>query len=199
MLPTDAREPISPAFPPLRDTLTDGVLGIRTLRPDDATAMAEAEDEVALSWGFTGEPPDPQHFVTRAERAGFEWLLGKRAHFAMVELASGATAGSIDLMKFGPPRVGLVGYTVHPQFRGNGYTGRALHLLVDWAFDVAGFARLELGAKAANVASQRAAEAGGFEREGVARGRLRNPDGTFSDEVLFARFRSSSRARRATG
>ena len=192
VLPTDPCDPIAPAFSPLRETLTDGVLGIRMLRPDDATPLAEAEDEVALGWGFTGQPPDPQHFVTRAARAGFDWLLGRAAHFAMVEQAGGATAGSIDLMKFGPPGVGLIGYTVHPRFRGNGYTARALRLLADWAFQVAGFARLELGAKAANVASHRAAEAGGFEREAVVRGRLRNPDGTYSDEVLFARLRPPS-------
>jgi RimJ/RimL family protein N-acetyltransferase len=53
---------------------------------------------------------------------------------------------------------------------------------------VAGFARLELGAKVDNIASQRAAEAGGFRREGISRRRLRNPDGSFSDEVVYARF-----------
>jgi RimJ/RimL family protein N-acetyltransferase len=36
------------------------------------------------------------------------------------------------------------------------------------------------------VASQRAAEAAGFVREGVWRSRLRNPDGTFSDERRYA-------------
>jgi RimJ/RimL family protein N-acetyltransferase len=57
---------------------------------------------------------------------------------------------------------------------------------VPWAFDVAGFARLELGAKAWNVASQRAALRAGFEPDGVRAARLRNPDGSFSDEVRFA-------------
>jgi len=75
---------------------------------------------------------------------------------------------------------------VHPAFRGRRYTTRALRLLVLWAFEVADFARLELGAKSANVASQRAAAAAGFEPDGVRRARLRNPDGTFSDEVRFA-------------
>lgn len=192
LLPTDSGEPVAPAFPPLREPLADGVLALRMLRPADAPVLVEADDAVAVRWGFTGQPADPQHFVTRAERAAFEWLLGRAAHFVMVELGSGASAGFIDLMKLGPPGVGLIGYTVHPRFRGNGYTARALRLLAGWAFDVAGFARLELGAKAANVASQRAAEAGGFEREAVVRARLRNPDGTFSDEVTFARLRDTT-------
>jgi RimJ/RimL family protein N-acetyltransferase len=187
-LPTDSREVVAPSFPPLRELLADGVLSLRMIRPDDASVMIEAEDEVAASWGFTGEPPNPDAMRMRAERAGLDWLAGSAAHFAMVEEASGASAGFIDLMKFGPPGVALIGYTVHPAFRGNGYTGHALRLLADWAFDVAGFARLELGAKVDNIASQRAAEAGGFRREGISRRRLRNPDGSFSDEVVFARF-----------
>ena len=48
------------------------------------------------------------------------------------------------------------------------------------------FRRLELGAKSGNLASQRAAAAAGFEPDGVRRARLRNPDGTFSDEVRYA-------------
>ena len=67
------------------------------------------------------------------------------------------------------------------------YTARALRLLAPWAFETAGFVRLELGAKAANVASQKAAIAGGFAPEGVRAARLPNPDGSYSDEVRFAR------------
>ena len=52
-----------------------------------------------------------------------------------------------------------------------------------------GFHRLELGAKADNVASQRAALSGGFQPDGVRAERLRNPDGTFSDEVRFTSLR----------
>ena len=75
---------------------------------------------------------------------------------------------------------------MHPAFRGRGYTARALRLLADWAFEQAGFARLELGAKADNIASQKAALSAGFEPDGTWQARLRNADGTFSDEVRFA-------------
>jgi RimJ/RimL family protein N-acetyltransferase len=88
--------------------------------------------------------------------------------------------------KPGPPQVGGIGYAVHPDFRGRGYTTRALRLLVPWAFEVACFARLELGAKVGNEPSLRAAEAAGFEPDGIRRRRLRNPDGTFSDEARYA-------------
>jgi RimJ/RimL family protein N-acetyltransferase len=105
---------------------------------------------------------------------------------SIVDVATGSIAGNMQLRKVGPPSIAGVGYGVHPAFRGRGYTARALRLLAAWAFADGGFARLELGAKQDNVASQRAAASGGFEPDGVRRARLRNPDGTFSDEVRFA-------------
>ena len=83
-------------------------------------------------------------------------------------------------------RLGLIGYGVHPAFRGRGFTTRALRLVESWAFGTAGFARLELGAKVGNVASQRAAEHAGYTHDGIRAARLRNPDGSFSDEVRYA-------------
>ena len=77
-----------------------------------------------------------------------------------------------------------------PDFRGRGYTARALRLVSAWAHHH-GVHRLELGAKIDNVASQRAARSGGFVDAGTQRERLRNPDGTFSDEMLFYRLAES--------
>src|SRR5436305_9307352 len=104
----------------------------------------------------------------------------------MVDVASGRLAGSISVRNPGPLQVAGIGYGVHPAFRGRGYTTRALRLLVPWAFEVADLARLELGAKVGNDASMRAAERAGFVPDGVRARRLRNPDGTFSDEVRYA-------------
>jgi RimJ/RimL family protein N-acetyltransferase len=122
----------------------------------------------------------------QCEQAELMWLVGPVALFAMVDEASGRVAGSVRLRQAGPPQVGGIGYVVHPAFRGRHYTARALRLLVPWAFEVAGFARLELGAKVGNEPSLRAAAAAGFERDGVRRCRLRNADGTFSDEIRYA-------------
>lgn len=186
-LPTDRRRPISPAFRPLHEPYPDdGVIAIRPTRPEDADAMYEAEDDEAVRWAFWDAKPEPAEFRERAARAGLDWLVGRMAKFTMVDLATGRPGGFLDLRLTGPPGVGGVGYTVHPAFRGRGFTARALRLLAGWAFEQAGFARLELGAKAGNVASQRAAVSGGFEPDGVRRARLRNHDGSYSDEVRFA-------------
>lgn len=190
-LPSDRRAPIQPSFPwPTTPYPSDGVVLLRPAGPQDTAAMLESEDAVAVGFGFTGEPPDAAAYAERMTRSGVDWLVGAIARFALVDVATGRTAGSLDLRRSGPPQVGGIGYTVHPAFRGRGYTARALRLLSAWAFDVADFARLELGAKADNIASQRAAASGGFQPDGVRKSRLRNPDGTFSDEVRFALIRS---------
>jgi RimJ/RimL family protein N-acetyltransferase len=175
------------AFSPLsRAGLDDGVLRLRPMEPDDAPALAETDDELTLRWSFTGQPHPFEDVRRAAEHAGLQWLVGSVAPFSMVDLATGRVAGSLRVRHPGPPQVGGVGYVVHPAFRGRGFTTRALRLLVPWAFEIADLARLELGAKVGNEASMRAAEAAGFERDGIRRRRLRNPDGSFSDEVRYA-------------
>jgi RimJ/RimL family protein N-acetyltransferase len=101
------------------------------------------------------------------------------------DAATGAGAGILGLRRFGPPGVVALGYGVLPEFRGRSFTSRALTLLAGWAFDRTEIARLELGCKLANVASARAAVAAGFVQEGRRAGRLRNPDGSYSDELVF--------------
>lgn len=175
------------AFPPLpAGGLGDGVVTLRTMRSDDAQALAETDDELTLRWGFSAEAHSPDEVRRAADRAGLDWLVGAVAAFSIVDTATGRVAGSLRLRKQGPPQVGGIGYVVHPAFRGRGYSTRALRLLVPWAFDVADFARLELGAKVGNEASLRAAASAGFEPDGVRIKRLRNPDGTFADEGRYA-------------
>jgi RimJ/RimL family protein N-acetyltransferase len=184
----DPDEPIARSFAPLPSGgLSDGVLALRVLLPSDAPAMLEQEtDPVTVSSGFTGEAQSEAEVTRMATQAGLDWLVGGTAPFAMVDVATGQVAGSLRLRQAGPPNVGGIGYAVRPPFRGRGYTTRALRLLVPWAFEVADFARLELGAKVSNIGSQRAALGAGFEADGVLRARLRHPEGTFSDEVRFA-------------
>lgn len=172
-------------FPPLSG-LGDGVLRLRPARAEDAPAMIETDDPLTLRWNFTGKAHPPADVRRQCAEAELMWLVGSVAVFAMIDEASGRVAGGLRLRQSGPPQVGGIGYVVHPDFRGRGYTARALRLLVGWAFEVADFARLELGAKVGNDASLRAAAAAGFEPDGVRRTRLRNADGTFSDEVRYA-------------
>lgn len=185
-LPEDPDEPILPVFTPLpRGGLDDGVIALRELAPGDAESFAGADDDLTRRTGFGGPTHTMRDYERVTARAGLDWLVGSRAMAAIVDIATGVFAGSVTVRQAGPPDIGGIGYVVHPDFRGRGYTARALRLLVPWAFGTAGFARLELGAKTSNVASQRAAIAAGFEPDGIRRGRLRNVAGGYENEARF--------------
>ncbi|HZC72752.1 MAG TPA: GNAT family N-acetyltransferase [Jatrophihabitans sp.] len=186
-LADDPPAAIPPAFAPLPAAgLSDGVVRLRTMGAEDAADLADTDDELTLRWGFTGRPHTPSEARAEAEHAGLQWIVGTVAQFAIVDVPTDRFAGSLRLRRSGPPQVGGIGYVVHPAFRGRGFTSRALRLLASWAFETADFARLELGAKVGHEASLRAAAAAGFEPDGVRKCRLRNPDGTFSDEQRYA-------------
>ncbi len=187
-LPGDPGAAIRPAFARLAvGGIGDGTLTLRPRLPEDAADVrVEERDPLTVAMSFTDQPPSDEDVTRSCARSGLDWMVGTIARLTVLDDATGAFAGSLQVRLVGPPSVGGIGYTIHPAFRGRGYTTLALRLLVPWAFDTAGFARLELGAKRDNVASQRAAERAGFLPDGVRAARLRNPDGTFSDEVRFA-------------
>lgn len=194
-LAADSGHPVAPAFPRLVE-LTDGVVSLRVVRPEDAESFWEQDaDPLTVRFGLRGHPPTPADVAAATRRAGLDWLVGSLASLAVVDVASGRFAGSVRLRMAGPPDVARVDYAMHPAYRGRGYASRAVRLLTGWAFGVAGFARLELGAKVDNVASQRVAIAAGFAADGVRAARLRNADGSFSDEARFALVRPQTARR----
>lgn len=200
---TDRGDSIPPALPRLpAGGITDGVLLLRTLTRADAPGLIEQlTNPEAVRWQFNDSVPSDPTITEQAARSELEWLVGPLGRLTIVEVASGDVVGTMVLRNVGPPQIANLGYGVLPAYRGRGYTSRALRLLTEWAFGPGDFARLELGTKPGNVASQRSASAGGFGFDGIRDSRLRNRDGTFSDEVRYAmvnpRYKSTG-TRRAT-
>jgi RimJ/RimL family protein N-acetyltransferase len=190
---TDADTSVHRAFAELpEDGLTDGTIRLRPVGLEDAEAWIDDHDNPdQRRWAFHDHGPTTTQAAQRqVADAALAWLVGNSATMAIVAVGTGETAGFLTLRQVGPPSVGGIGYSVRPAFRGRGFTARALRLVRAWALTDGGFHRLELGAKADNVASQRVALSGGFQPDGVRTERLRNPDGSFSDEVRFASLRS---------
>lgn len=187
-LDIDSGLAIPPGFPRL-DELSDGVVALRPVRAEDWPVLyAEFTNEESRRWGF-GTPFTEDDARERAASAGLAWLVGRKAELIILDAPSGQGAGTIALMGGGPPGVSMIGYGVLPEFRGRRFTTRALRLLTRWVFEQTGIARLELGCKVDNVASARSAEGAGFSPDGRYPERLRNPDGSYSDELRFSLLR----------
>ncbi|HEX8092674.1 GNAT family N-acetyltransferase [Jatrophihabitans sp.] len=182
---TDPDEPVAVSWP-VFGPVSDGVVTVRPVGPHDwPVLLAEANNDAARQWGFSDERVTEAQARDRAGRAGLDRLVSGQNWLLICDAATGAGAGILTLRRFGPPGVVAIGYGVLPEFRGRGFTARALALLAGWAFRRTQIVRLELGCKAGNVASARAALAAGFVQEGRRAGRLRNPDGSYSDELVF--------------
>lgn len=187
-LATDSGAPVTPTLPPLpANGLSDEIIRLRVTVADDAVLLHELDDSEALRWSFRATGMTVDEARVAAAESGLHWLVSRRGlRLTLVDVASGVPAGGMSLRLTGPPGVCSIGYAIHPAFRGRGYTTRALRLFASWAFGTAGLARLELGARTGNVASQHSARNAGFLSEGRLTARLRAADGTFHDEARFA-------------
>lgn len=168
--------------------LTDGVVTLRPLGPDDADdsyALHGLPDVVATS--VPPVAPDRAEIAARCAHAASHWLAGERADLVILDAATGTVAGEIGLY-YQEPQTGqaMIGYSMLPGWRGRGYPTRAARLLARWAFGTVGIARLVAGTIPTNIGSQRVLEKAGFQREGFQHGRLPSTGGGRVDDVLFA-------------
>jgi RimJ/RimL family protein N-acetyltransferase len=179
---------------PRLDSLTDGVVTLRPVRPGDA-ALLHAEDHNPESRHWSLFPAKSEESTADTARgAALDWLVGRQASLVICEAEMPTAAGTITARKMGPPGVVGVGYGVLPGFRGRGYAARALQAVAGWLFTATDTHRIELGCKVDNVASARVAERAGFLPEGRFTSRLANRDARgilvgYSDEYCYARIR----------
>jgi [ribosomal protein S5]-alanine N-acetyltransferase len=163
------------------------------LRPwslDDAEAVMDAyQDEAIQRW-----------HVQRAESlaearewiAGWQggWAAESGAHWAVVGTGSDILLGRAALKHFNfSDGTADVAYWTVPAARGKGVCPRAVNAMASWAFEAAGFHRLDLEHAIANTASCRVAEKTGFAAEGVRRSAWLLADGRH-DAHAHARLRS---------
>jgi RimJ/RimL family protein N-acetyltransferase len=177
-----------PAYAPL----TDGVVTLRPWRVEDADDVRRACDD-PMTVRFL-PVPSPYTIEDGVFYVGTlvptMWADGEQANVAVTDAVTGELLGSVGLkLELAKHRVGEVGYWTAPWARGRGVAGRAAALHAQWGLDALGLNRIELLADVENHASQRAAEKGGFDREGISRRSRPDRTGEARDMVLFARVR----------
>ncbi|WP_442931105.1 GNAT family N-acetyltransferase [Micromonospora sp. NBC_00389] len=187
-----ADDPPGPAARLLPDlpggVLTDQVVALRRLAPDDAELMyrLHSRPEVVANQA-PPVPPERSAIERRCRLAESGWLTGDIARLLITDVASGEPAGSCGLSYTDVSSgEGSIGYALLPDWRGRGYATRAVRLLAGWAFGAAGIARLTAGTVPENTASHRVLERVGFHREALQRARLPGLAGARLDDLTFA-------------
>ena len=138
----------------------DGLI-LRPIGPGDEDAIVAGlnEPEAARFLPLIPSPytlADAEDWVERCREA---WHAEQSWPFAIVDEATGAFLGSVELHRTPP----TVGYWVAASERGRGVATRAVCLLCDWTE----WRPLRLTTHPDNVASQRVAEKAGFMRIGT--------------------------------
>ena len=189
-----ATDPMTDTRPlPRPPVLTDGVVTLRGWTLDDAPACARAcDDPLTAQWLPVPRPyalADAEGYI-----GGFiatSWAEGTAAELAVTDAQTGELLGAVGLKLHQRAQgVGEVGYWTAPWARGRGVAGRGAALSARWGLEVLGLDRVELLADVENLRSQRAAERGGFVREGVLRQARHDRDGVAHDMAVFSLVRA---------
>ena len=97
--------------------------------------------------------------------------------------------GSVDFNHRHDDDVLEIGYTLHPDYWGQGYVPEAVRALIDLAFKELGLHKIELTCFGDNVQSQRVAEKLGFTHEARIRDR-KDAQGNRCDSLIYGLLRS---------
>lgn len=173
-----------PDFGP-QPELTDGVVVLRPWRDEDIEPTRLGHDEEIARW-FGLEQVVPSH--ERHAAAVEEWrrsYAAGRSRVSFVIEHDGVPVGYVEV-RSRRGGIGELWWTLYSGHRGQGLATRAVTLLVKYALEDLGLARVEAYVNSANQRSLRVATRAGLRREGVLRGR-ETLFGEKHDAVLFAR------------
>jgi RimJ/RimL family protein N-acetyltransferase len=169
------------AAPPIdapANRLSDGVITLSPVELAYAQTILEwdADREIQhwFDWPLTPAADDPETYAARLASAQRtvkgsreRWDKGDQ-HAFIIRSSTGEGLGWIDLQPRGAGR-GNISYGVLERHRGRGAATRSVLLVTRYAFDVLGWARLEIMAIAENGASRAVATKAGFRQEGLLR------------------------------
>ncbi|QLY32171.1 GNAT family N-acetyltransferase [Nocardia huaxiensis] len=156
------------------------------LRRDAPEVYAAFQDPAIRRWHV--RTADTEDEVDEWVQAwAHTWSRGVDANWAVADSRSGRIVGRVSLQHMVPTQgLAAVAYWVVPAARGRGVAPRAVNALTEWAFQQAGFHRLELRHSVHNPQSCRVAIKSGFLLEAVNRSAGLHEDG-WHDMHLHAR------------
>jgi RimJ/RimL family protein N-acetyltransferase len=160
------------SFPDLDEPLRDGPIELRFGAERDIPEILIAHQDDPEMYKRLGEerPPSGAELGRYAEAADGERAAGSYVALTIVEAGRGDCVGRIAVHTVEPEAARAeLGVWLTPQVRGRGYAARALALAAGWLFGRCGVERLAVLTETDNEPMIRAAEAAGFEREGVLR------------------------------
>jgi RimJ/RimL family protein N-acetyltransferase len=162
------------------------VAGLRARQESDTEVLhTELHDDVATSIRAASGPWRP----IPVGSPGSPYALGEPsdniAKFAIIRLADDELAGAATLWGIDTHnRLGHLGISLRPSFRGQGLGLDAVRLLCHYGFTIRGLHRLQLETLADNEPMIATALRAGFVHEGTTR-EAAWVDGTFTDEAIF--------------
>jgi len=137
-----------------------------TIRP-----MVRRDVEAMMTWRPTVDPLYEPYDLPGRDRADhlrwFQW----RSHdpsrrLFVVEDEQGRVIGSLTLREIDGQQSARLGITLGADYVSQGYGSEALHLFIDYYFEVLGFARLVLDVCATNLRAVRTYQSLGFRQVG---------------------------------
>lgn len=183
--------PIAPTLIELPSELRGSRVLLRPYRGDDAEQVFAAVDESRdhlrpwLTWVDNNRTVEEvRDYCIRSQAS---WLLRSELALAIFDAGSGRYLGGTGLHNLDwELRAFEIGYWLRVSAIGHGYATESIRLVADFALSRLQARRVTLRCDARNDASRRVAERAGF----ILEGRLRNvsmaPDGSVSDDLVYA-------------
>lgn len=111
---------------------------------------------------------------------------GELGVWAIVLKKTGKMIGTIELYNYVYRFMAELGYSLNPEYWGNGYVVEAGRAVLDYAFNVLRIRRLEAGTFSTNYQSIRVCEKLGLQKEGILRNCYLRYDGIIFDKVVYS-------------
>jgi RimJ/RimL family protein N-acetyltransferase len=168
--------------------LSDGVITLRGFESSDVATLVEiCQDPEIPRWTLVPDHYSEQDAHDYLARVAAGLADGTRASFVIVDAGDGRMLGTGGLMAIDHAvGCGEIGYMLAAPARGRGAATRAVHLLVQWAFEALGLERVELHIDSHNAPSLAVAARAGFHQ--VAEPVMQRAETAhFTDDIFFAR------------